>query len=54
MIKDFLRWLLSFFDEDKSKEQEWLEDKIEESEKKLEEIEDEEHTDDDLDDYLNK
>ena len=54
MIKRLLEWLLSFFDKEKSKEEEWLENKIKEKEKKLEEIEDEEMSDDDITDYLNK
>lgn len=55
MIKKLLHWLLSFFeDQDKSKEQEWLEKKVEEKKKKLEEIDNEEMSDDDITDYLNK
>lgn len=54
MIKKLLEWLLSFFHEDKSKEQEWLEKKVAAKEKELEEIDNEEISDDDITDYLNK
>lgn len=54
MIKQLLEWLLSFFQEEKNKEQEWLENKIKEKEQELQEIEDEEMSDDDVVDHFNK
>ena len=54
MIQRLLQWLLSFFEEDKSKEQVWLESKVEQKEKELQEISDEKSSPESNVDYLNK